>query len=106
MYFRNAAICSESMLRIVPRFRLSSFKTSVNSNISITVQGSKRYLSLSQCLKKEEETVIIGGVSKKLTGGSKPELVPTKYGIYHSIPIYMTICRALYISYHHLFCRN
>jgi hypothetical protein len=86
MYIRHVAICSESVLSVVPhRFRLSSFKSSVNSNTSFGCQGSKRYLSLSQCLRKDEETVIIGGVSKKLTAVSKPELVPTKYGMQYIV---------------------
>ena len=81
MYIRNAKLCRDLFSATQSRFSLLDYSyKSVNSSISAINQV--RYVSLSQCLKKDDETVIIGGVSKKLTGSSKPELVPTKFGIY------------------------
>jgi hypothetical protein len=41
---------------------------------------SKRYISLTQQSFKNEEKLVIGGVSRKLTESKYVELIPSKYG--------------------------
>lgn len=45
-----------------------------------TTKTAKRYISLSRHLRVSDETIEIGGVSKKLRKAKDEELVPTKYG--------------------------
>ncbi|KAI9565843.1 hypothetical protein GHT06_009640 [Daphnia sinensis] len=73
-----------SVCSYLPKY--SSYKTcsSIRSNVCCREKISKRYISLTTQLLKNDETLEIGGVSRKLTKSEHPELVPTRYDAYFS----------------------
>ena len=52
----------------------------IRSTVCYEEKITKRYISLTQQSLKNEETLEIGGVSRKLTDSKHIELIPSKYG--------------------------
>ncbi|KZS03496.1 Protein C12.2 [Daphnia magna] len=75
MYIKGlSSVCS-----YLPKY--NSFKTcsSIRSNVCYREKISKRYISLTTQSLRNEETLEIGGVTRKLTKSERVELVPTRY---------------------------
>lgn len=58
----------------------AGYKTCIPSHVCYVEKISKRYISLTQQLLKNEETLEIGGVTRKLTESKHIEFIPSKYG--------------------------
>ena len=58
----------------------AGYKTCIPSRVCYVEKISKRYISLTQQLLKNEETLEIGGVTRKLTESKHIEFIPSKYG--------------------------
>uniref|UniRef100_A0A0P6CK90 von Willebrand factor A domain-containing protein 8 n=1 Tax=Daphnia magna TaxID=35525 RepID=A0A0P6CK90_9CRUS len=75
MYIKGlSSVCS-----YLPKY--NSYKTcsSIRSNVCYREKISKRYISLTTQSLRNEETLEIGGVTRKLTKSERVELVPTRY---------------------------
>lgn len=81
MYIKGlSSVCS-----YLPKY--NSYKTcsSIRSNVCYREKISKRYISLTTQSLRNEETLEIGGVTRKLTKSERVELVPTRYGKHISL---------------------
>ncbi len=74
MYFRGLSRVSAYLSRY------NAGHSSIRSKMCYEEKISKRYISLTQQSLKNEETLVIGGVSRKLTESKHVELIPSKYG--------------------------
>jgi len=80
-----------SSLRAFGNFHILHGKLSKFALSPSVTQSSKCYISFTQHLCSNNDTVEIGGVSKQLKEAKNKELIPTKYGI-NNLKIHVELC--------------